>query len=164
MRLVTVAEGEIGELHVGLKGTMNALFLKDLALKTHRGLRGRVEQGRSGGGRCYGYAVVPGRPGSRRPARARPAPDRAGRGRGRAADLRRVRRGRSAKAIAQQLNAEGIPWPVGRSWGHSTIAGNAARGTGILNNELYIGRLVWNRLRYIKDPSTGKRVSRLNAR
>ena len=23
-------------MHVGLKGTMNALFLKDLALKTHR--------------------------------------------------------------------------------------------------------------------------------
>ena len=44
----------------------------------------------------------------------------------------------------------------------STIAGNAARGTGILNNELYLGRLVWNRLRYVKDPSTGKRVSRLN--
>src|SRR5262249_48144146 len=36
------------------------------------------------------------------------------------------------------------------------------RGTGILNNELYIGRLVWNRLRYVKDPETGRRVSRLN--
>ena len=36
------------------------------------------------------------------------------------------------------------------------------RGTGIINNELYIGRLIWNRLRYVKDPSTGKRVSRLN--
>ncbi len=38
------------------------------------------------------------------------------------------------------------------------------RGTGILNNELYIGRIVWNRLRYIKDPDTGRRVSRLNSR
>ncbi|MDQ0304487.1 recombinase family protein [Ancylobacter polymorphus] len=34
--IVTLAEGEISELHVGLKGTMNALFLKDLAAKTHR--------------------------------------------------------------------------------------------------------------------------------
>ncbi len=34
--------------------------------------------------------------------------------------------------------------------------------TGILNNKLYIGRLVWNRLRYVKDPETGKRLSRLN--
>ena len=40
VKLVTLAEGEIGELHVGLKGTMNALFLKDLAHKTRRGLRG----------------------------------------------------------------------------------------------------------------------------
>ena len=70
--------------------------------------------------------------------------------------------GRSAKAIAQALNREAIAGPQGGAWGPSTIAGNAARGTGILNNELYIGRLVWNRLRYIKDPSTGRRVSRLN--
>lgn len=37
--LRTLAEGEITELHVGFKGTMNALFLKDLARKTHRGQR-----------------------------------------------------------------------------------------------------------------------------
>src|SRR4051794_38916906 len=58
VRLFTVAEGEIGELHVGLKGTMNALFLKDLADKTRRGLEGRVREGRSGGGLCFGYDVV----------------------------------------------------------------------------------------------------------
>jgi hypothetical protein len=43
--IVTLAEGEITELHVGLKGTMNALLLKDLAAKTHHGLRGRVCRG-----------------------------------------------------------------------------------------------------------------------
>ena len=53
--IVTLAEGDITHLHVGLKGTMNALFLKDLADKTRRGLRGRVELGKSGGGLCYGY-------------------------------------------------------------------------------------------------------------
>ncbi|WP_375257433.1 recombinase family protein [Citreimonas sp.] len=37
-----------------------------------------------------------------------------------------------------------------------------APGDGILNNELHVGRLVWNRLRYVKDPQTGKRVSRQN--
>ena len=47
---VTLVEGEISELHVGLKGTMNALFLKYLAAKTHRGLRGLVEKGKAGGG------------------------------------------------------------------------------------------------------------------
>ena len=46
--IVTLAEGEISELHVGLKGTMNALFLKDLAAKTHRGMRGPGGEGKGG--------------------------------------------------------------------------------------------------------------------
>ena len=50
VNIVTLAEGDITHLDVGLKGTMNALFLKDLADKTRRGLRGRVELGKSGGG------------------------------------------------------------------------------------------------------------------
>jgi hypothetical protein len=40
----------IGELHVGPKGTMNGLFLKDLAQKVRRGFEGRVREGRSSGG------------------------------------------------------------------------------------------------------------------
>jgi DNA invertase Pin-like site-specific DNA recombinase len=58
VRLVTLSEGDINELHVGLKGTMNALFLKDLAAKTRRGQRGRVEAGKIPGGNSYGYRIV----------------------------------------------------------------------------------------------------------
>src|SRR5437764_3823053 len=50
--------GDITHLHIGFKGTMNAIFLKDLAEKTHRGLRGRIEDGKSAGGLCYGYRLV----------------------------------------------------------------------------------------------------------
>ncbi len=154
IKLVTLAEGEISELHVGLKGTMNALFLKDLAQKTRRGLEGRVRQGKSGGGICYGYKTVEGKTGDRRI-----DPDEA-------AVIRRIfvdfAKGKSPRSIARALNAEGIPGPHGRQWRDTAIRGHLQRGTGILNNELYIGRLVWNRLRYIKDPETGKRVSRRN--
>jgi site-specific DNA recombinase len=45
-RIFTLAEGEVSELHIGLKGTMGALYLKDLAAKTHRGLEGRIRAGR----------------------------------------------------------------------------------------------------------------------
>ena len=159
--VVTLAEGEISELHVGLKGTMNALFLKDLAAKTHRGLRGRIEQGRSGGGLCYGYDVVKSFDGAGEPVRGGRTVNEA-----EAEVVRRVFRefadGVSPRAIARRLNGEGIPGPSGRLWTDSTIRGHAKRGTGLLNNELYIGRLVWNRQRYIKDPETGKRVSRIN--
>ncbi|MCH2038149.1 MAG: recombinase family protein [Rickettsiales bacterium] len=49
IQMFTLSEGLINEMHIGLKGTMNAIFLKDLADKTRRGLRGRVENGKSGG-------------------------------------------------------------------------------------------------------------------
>ena len=156
--LVTLAEGEIGHLHVGLKGTMNALYLKDLADKTRRGLRGRVEAGKSAGGLCYGYRVVRS---AARPATGEREVDPA-----QAAIVVRIFNefinGASPKTIAKKLNAERVHGPGGGAWGPSTIYGNTARGTGILNNELYVGRLVWNRLRYVKDPDTGKRVSRPN--
>lgn len=161
VKIITLSEGEIGHLHVGLKGTMNALFLKDLADKTRRGLRGRVEAGKSGGGLCYGYAVV-----KRVDAVGEPI---YGERRINDDEARIVRRvysefaaGASPRRIAVALNDEGIPGPFGRTWGDTTIRGHVCRGTGILNNELYIGRLIWNRLRYVKDPSTGKRVSRSN--
>ncbi len=161
VEIVTLAEGAISELHVGLKGTMNALFLKDLAAKTHRGLRGRVEQGKSGGGLCYGYDVVIGTDQRGEPVRGERRINEA-----QAEIVRRVFRdfaaGVSPRALAHRLNADGIPSPAGGLWTDSTLRGHAKRGTGLLNNELYIGRLVWNRLRYIKDPTTGRRVSRIN--
>jgi DNA invertase Pin-like site-specific DNA recombinase len=58
VEILTVHEGTINELIVGFKGKFNAIYLTDLANKTRRGLRGRVEGGRSGGGICYGYRVV----------------------------------------------------------------------------------------------------------
>ncbi|GCD60458.1 DNA resolvase [Acetobacter pasteurianus NBRC 3280] len=161
VRVFTLSEGEITPLHIGLKGTMNALFLKDLAAKTHRGVRGRVEQGKSGGGNAYGYDVVAETDGHGNVMRgARVIND------AQAVIVRRIFQdyaaGKSAKKIAVSLNGDHVPCPTGGAWGFSTINGNRTRGTGILNNEIYIGRLVWNRLHYLKDPKTGKRVSRLN--
>jgi site-specific DNA recombinase len=157
IRLTTLGEGDISELHVGLKGTMNALFLKDLATKTRRGLEGRVKKGKSAGGITFGYDVVPA--------------DEEGRGgrtvnRQRATVVTRIFRdfakGVSPIAIARQLNKEGVAGPGGRPWLDTTIRGHALRGTGILRNELYVGKLIWNRLNYQKDPDTRRRLSRLN--
>ncbi|MBK5927294.1 recombinase family protein [Rhodobaculum claviforme] len=165
VEVVTVAEGVISELHIGLKGTMSALYIKDLRQKTHRGLEGRVKAGKSAGGLSYGYAVVrtllPDGTPSTGDFAVLP---------GEAAVVRRIfsdyAAGQSARRIAIALNAEGIPAPrSGKgtgTWTASTISGNWQRGTGILNNELYVGVRVWNRLSYGKDPITGKRGSRLN--
>ena len=161
IQIITLSEGEVNELHVGLKGTMNALFLKDLAQKTRRGLEGRVRQGKSGGGNAYGYDVVKKMDAAGEPIRGERRINEA-----EAAIIVRIFdefiQGRSPKKIAHALNHEGVPGPTGNTWGPSTIHGNWRRGTGILNNELYVGRLVWNRQRFIKDPSTGKRQARPN--
>ena len=160
-KLVTLAEGEVSELHIGLKGTMNALFLKDLALKTKRGLEGRIGKGRSAGGNAYGYDVV-----------REYGPD-GPIDRGRRTintDMARViveiftryLNGESPRAIAYYLNAQKTCGPRGRDWTASTLIGNRTRGTGILNNELYIGKLVWNRQTFMKDPVSGKRQARMN--
>ena len=134
---------------------MGALYLKDLADKTRRGLRGRVEAGKSGGGNSYGYDVVRGLGPNGQPLTGERRIDALA-----AAIVRRIfeeyAAGVSPRAIAQQLNAESVPGPSGKAWGPSTIHGNRQRGTGILNNELYIGKLVWNRLRYVtRKPEDG---------
>jgi site-specific DNA recombinase len=161
VRIATLSEGDISDLHIGFKGTMGALYLKDLADKTRRGLRGRVEAGKSGGGNSYGYTVQ-----RRVDADGQPVTGERTINDEEAAIVRRVFEayadGKSPKRIAVELNRDRIPAPAGGEWGFSTIIGNPKRRTGLLHNELYIGRLVWNRQRFIKDPDTGKRVSRLN--
>jgi site-specific DNA recombinase len=158
--IVTRIDGEVNELHIGVKGAMNAIALKDLAMKTHRGIEGRVRQGKSGGGRAYGYRVVKQRDAKGEPVRGlreiEPAE---------AENVRRIFRefaaGRSPRAIARGLNADGVSGPTGRAWQDTTIRGHATRRTGILRNDLYVGRLLWNKQTYVRDPSTGKRLARV---
>ncbi|MFT5488007.1 MAG: site-specific DNA recombinase, partial [Alphaproteobacteria bacterium] len=161
VKLLTIAEGEVNELHIGLKGTMNALYLKDLAQKTRRGQRGRVEAGRIPGGNSYGYTII------------RHILDDGSVSTGerkidaeQAAIISRIfqeyANGVAPRKIAGQLNAEGIAGPRGGQWNASTINGSRQRRNGILNNELYVGQIVYNRQRFLKDPQTGKRISRPN--
>ena len=70
--------------------------------------------------------------------------------------------GVSPRSIAAGLNRDGVSPPRGTRWNASTINGNCKRGNGILLNPIYSGQIVWNRLRMVKDPDTGKRVSRIN--
>jgi DNA invertase Pin-like site-specific DNA recombinase/predicted nucleic acid-binding protein len=159
--IFTLSEGEINELHVGLKGTMNALFLKDLAMKTHRGIRGRVEAGKIGGGNAYGYRVV-------RQLDARGEPIRGERAifEEQAEIVRRIFReyvaGKGPQRIAADLNRDGILSPTGKRWSDTTIRGNRTISSGILNCELYIGVIRWNRQRKLKNPDTGRSAYRLN--
>ena len=165
VRIHTASENELDDMKVGVSGLVSTMFLKDLAQKTRRGLEGRIARGKSAGGIAYGYRVkreiLP--DGTLSTGDREIEQDEA-------AVIKRIFRdyadGLSARTIAAALNAEGVTAPQSGkgtgTWNPSTIAGNIKRGTGILNNELYIGRLVWNRLTYDTNPDSGKRLSRLN--
>ncbi len=156
IKIVTLADGEVGKLHVGLKGIIASIYLDDLAQKTRRGQAGRVKAGRIPGGKSYGYDVI--RDGEERGRRAINETE--------AAIVCRIFReyvhGESPLAIAARLNAERVPSPRGGQWNASTINGSRKRLNGLINNRLYAGRLIYNRQRFVKDPATGKRQAKPN--
>lgn len=155
VRIETLADGAVSEIHVGLKGTMSALFLKDLAQKTRRGQLGRVKAGRIPGGKSYGYDVVRSDDRGQRSINTQEA-----------AVVRRIFKeyaaGKGPLAIVKDLNREKVPGPSGGHWNASALLGSPKRRNGLLNNELYRGTIVYNRQRFIKDPESGKRVAREN--
>ncbi len=70
--------------------------------------------------------------------------------------------GKGTLGIVADLNKDGIRGPRGGRWSASALLGSPKRRNGLLNNELYKGTIVYNRQRFVKDPSTGKRVAREN--
>ncbi|MFB9222716.1 recombinase family protein [Paracoccus cavernae] len=155
VEIMAVHEGVASTVTVGLRGLVGQLFREDNARKIRRGLSGRVSQGLSAGGRAFGY---------------RPHPSEKGRliiQDDEAEIIRRIFRefseGRSPIDIAINLTRDGCPMPrSAKAWQSSTIYGWAERRSGILRNDLYAGKIVWNKSKMVKDPETGRRVSRPN--
>ena len=148
-----------------LHGMVDEQFLVGLRQKVHRGQEGRVLQGLNPGGRCYGYRNVP-----------IEDPTRQGKyGRSAVIGVRQeiieeeaavVRRifemyasGAGLSQIAKQFNQEGVPAPKPASnrlravWSRYSIR-------EMLHNERYRGVVVWNRTRKMRDPETGRKISR----
>ncbi|HUZ90406.1 MAG TPA: recombinase family protein [Methylocella sp.] len=120
-----------------------------------------MEAGKIGGGNAYGYRVV-------KTLDARGEPIRGERAiiEEQAEIVRRIFReyvaGKGPQRIAADLNRDGIPSPTGKRWNDTTIRGNRIISSGILNCELYVGVIRWNRQRKLKNPDTGHFAYRLN--
>ena len=133
---------------------MNALFLKDLADKTRRGMRGKLERREGGRRLSYGYRVTG------VGERAINEPE--------AAVVRRIfdaytAAGVSPRAIARMLNREKFLGRAVVPGDRLQLIGNRPRERGT-EQRTYIGVIVWNRQRLIKDPDTRKRLARPNPR
>lgn len=138
------------EYLLAMRGAMNAGARRETAWRVHRGLTGKIERGLCAGGVPFGYTTIDADNG-----RALQIVD------AQAAIVRdifqRFAAGESCKSIALELNARGIPSPRGASWAQNAIYGHPGKGTGILNQELYIGRLIWNRTRWVQKPGSKQR-------
>jgi DNA invertase Pin-like site-specific DNA recombinase len=136
---------------IGLRGRVSQLFREDGAKKVRRGMQGVVREGRHPGGKPYGYRTTA------KKGRLEVEPKQA-------AIVRRILTeyadGRPPREIAGDLNREGIAPPRGRTWNASTINGSGQRGNGIVRNEIYVGRVVWGKVRMDTNPETGRRISR----
>ena len=161
-----------GSIVAAVVGWQAEAFLDSLRDKTLRGMRGQVERGLSPGGRAYGYRSVPVYDGTRKDPYGQPLVVGSRRvvDKAEAKVVRRIFKmyasGLSAKAITYRLNSEHVPPPrpkrgrKAQGWTWTTISGSREKSIGILNNELYRGACFWNRSGKLRDPETGKRVTR----
>ncbi|MFO6447831.1 recombinase family protein [Erythrobacter sp. NE805] len=158
-RLFTLMDGVVDDITGTIKSLFDARTRKDLAQRVRRGHRGVIAQGRSPSGVAYGYRRVAKLDERGEPIRGLREIDPAT-----AEVVQRIFRdyadGRSARQIAGDLNAGGIPAPRGGIWRASTIAGHRRDGLAILTNPIYIGKLLYGRTETVTDPRTRKRGTR----
>jgi DNA invertase Pin-like site-specific DNA recombinase len=126
-----------GFLYEGMIEVINQFYSMNLATETLKGMKENAERGWVNGGRIpFGYRV-------------QKVADAKGREHGELvfADAKEVQivrdifemgalKGMGVKAIANELNKNGVPAPRGRHWSGSTL-------DCILNNRAYIGECVW---------------------
>ena len=167
VRLIAVSQGvdsssEQAELMLGVHGLIDAVYSKELAQKTHRGMAGAALRGTATGGRCFGYRTQVA--GSREQGAGEAAP--AARWEVDEAQAEVVRRmfalsagGMSLRKIAVLFNREGVGTPHAYR-GQRHASWSAAALSVMLKNTRYAGRIIWNKTRKVRNPETGRIVRR----
>ena len=157
VRIIAVSQGidsqdEQSEVLFDVHALVDTLYIKELGKKTHRGLEGLALRGFHTGGNCYGYRNVRVEGGVKLEVNESEA-----------AIVRRIFEmaacGSSLKKIAKTLNRERISPPRPRAKKeNATWCPTAIHA--MLRREMYAGRVVWNRSRFVKSPGTNKRICR----
>jgi len=150
IELYSLAEGSQNFMSVMLTAWGAREYSKSVSIHTKRGMAAALQNG-SFHMRPYGYRKCEKSNGSNREIDPAISPI-----------VQRIYRafadGASAHRIARDLNEDGIPAPRGGTWDGRTIRGNADRQEGILNNPIYIGRVLLFRTTHQIHPETENRV------
>jgi DNA invertase Pin-like site-specific DNA recombinase len=149
---------EQAETLIAVHGLVDSLYLKEMAAKIRRGLRGQAERGYATGSVTYGYRTVP-----------VPDPHRAGEFLGRhieidpteASTIRDVfewyAAGITLPEILRRLKSGRYPTSRGPSAGGVWKRGAVLR---LLSNERYTGKQIWGQRRHERKPGSRKKVTR----
>lgn len=136
-------------MQAGLSGIMSDELRSMIRMRTHSALELRAKHGRATGGKTYGFA----RDGAVVEQQAAVVRE----------IFERFSGGESMKAIASDLNVRGVP-SAGASWSRELRRRDGrwlvSALHALLHNERYMGRVVWNRSQWIKNPDTGRRERR----
>jgi len=148
------------KLLLSVTGAAAEAYRDEISRRTRRGLEGRARAARPTGGRAYGYVSSKDSPSGHMEVHATQAET-----------VRAIFQwfadGKSPRWIAGELNRLKVPSP-GAAWQRTTrrrdgkwvvsaIHGVASKGTGILNNEKYIGRMTWGRLKWQRGAADSSR-------
>jgi site-specific DNA recombinase len=140
-------------MHVTLRGLQHSQYIKTLAQNVYRGQVGVVKSGRGVGRPPYGYRIVRSinqvkgiweKDDEQAPIVLR--------------IFEELAAGKSALAIARDLNAEGTPFPNARykdrqqQWRQDQILGSRGRKQGIARNPIYRGEYIWGKSKIRRAP------------
>lgn len=137
--------GEVSDLQLTFESYQNAADSAKTSFRVRSGHSDAAREGLIPGPACYGYDDVLGKPG----VKATNADEAKIVNRIFVEAASRI----SPRNIAFTLTRDGVPAPKGNGWTFQTI-------NMFLQNELYIGTYVRNRVRKIRNPNNGKRVPR----
>ena len=166
VRIIGIADGTDSadpnaRLTLGIRGILNAQYVRDLADKTLRGLEGRARHGFSTGGRALGYRSRPAAGPDGQPIGFRLYTDEE-----EAETVRLIfseyAAGRSLIAIARELTRLGKP-TARKGTKYTRMGWSAGSVRAILHNERYRGRWSFNRRKWVRPPGTSRREPKLKA-
>jgi DNA invertase Pin-like site-specific DNA recombinase len=145
-------------LTYGALALVNDTFLQMVKSETHRGLQGRALTGFWTGGRLYGYStVVEENPPDPTHPRKVPVVNEQ-----EAAVVRRVFKwyaqdGISVREILRRLHSEGVSAPGAGTKRRTTPGWSQSSVVAMIDNEAYLGRIIWNKRKWSRDRRTGRR-------
>ncbi len=137
------------DMQAGLSGLMSSQLLQNIRVRVHSALKMRAQNQRATGAKPYGYTVH-GEVIEEEAAIVREI-------------FTRSAAGEQLRAIALDLNLRNVPAP-GAGWKRKHRAADGRWRVSCLHsmlaNDRYIGRVVWNRSQWVKDPDSGRRIRR----